>query len=114
MDRYWYHVLLRGAVKHGEKLEKNLKSKVPDIGLGTTISEESRTVKILGVTMNSSARLTIFYVLGFIMLAVIFVTFVFALPNRAPPTAVSAPSNAQAVPPTQPENPQHVSRTGEK
>jgi FMN phosphatase YigB (HAD superfamily) len=98
MDRYWYHILLKGAVKHAARIEDRLKVRVPDIALGKTISEVSGSVKILGVTMNSDKRLTNFYILGFLMLAVIFVSLVFAAPIRKP-------LDAPVTPPVQSDQP---------
>lgn len=80
MDRYWYHVLLKGAVAHGSKIEADLKNEVPDISLGQTISEVSGKVRIFRVTMNSSQRLMAFYVLGFFMLCTLFGTLLFSKP----------------------------------
>lgn len=85
MDRYWYHVLLKGAVKHAAKIERKYEDRIPGISLGKTISEESGKVKVAFVTMNSDKRLRNFYMLGFIMLAVVFSTLFFATPNPAQP-----------------------------
>lgn len=98
MDRYWYHILLKGAVTHAAKIEAELKDKVPDIALGGTISEVSGDVRILGMKMNSNRRLNSFYLLGFMMLAVVFMTLVFATPNRASPSpSVGSPSASPVV-----------------
>ncbi|MGZ2375984.1 FMN phosphatase YigB (HAD superfamily) [Sinorhizobium medicae] len=99
MDRFWYHILLKGAVAHARKIEEQLKDKVAGISLGKTITEVSGSVKIFGVTMNSDKRLTNFYLLGFAMLAVVFVSLVFASPsgpNLGGGSALSAP--LQSVP----------------
>lgn len=64
MDRYWYHVLLKGAVMHSSKIEKKYSSTIPGIELGQTISEVSGDVKILGIKMDSNRRLVAFYLLG--------------------------------------------------
>lgn len=94
MDRYWYHVFLRGAVKHAADIEEQFKDKIPGIGLGRTISEVSGAVRIFGLTMNSTTRLTSFYGLGFLMLVIVFFFLVFAKPDRPPVT-----SNVQGAPP---------------
>lgn len=105
MDRYWYHILLKGAVKHAGKIEDQLKDRLPGITLGKTISEVSGGVKIFGVTMNSDRRLTNFYILGFLMLAVVFVSLVFARPNRAPIGTVPVPgASATTQQQAQPDN----------
>lgn len=80
MDRYWYHVLLKGAVVHATKIETELKNEVPDISLGRTISEVSGAVRILGFKMNSNRRLSIFYILGFVMLGILFGALFFSQP----------------------------------
>lgn len=99
MDRYWYHVLLKGSVTHAGKIETELNEKVPGIGLGKTISEVSGTVRVLGFTMRSERRLNTFYILGFLMLAVVFVALMFATPNKqnaaSPPTASIPPATEQ-------------------
>src|SRR5262245_5945713 len=41
MDRYWYHRLLIGAVKHAEMIEEKYKVELPELGLGAKISERS-------------------------------------------------------------------------
>ena len=95
MDRYWYHIFLRGAVTHAGKIEDQLKASVPNIDLGHTISEVSGSVKILGIAMNSERRLTNFYMLGFIMLAIVFISLVLAVPNRLPTAPVSSATTMQ-------------------
>lgn len=87
MDRYWYHVFLKGAVKHASSIEKEFSGKIPGISLGTTISQVSGDVKILCWRTNSEKRLTIFYGVGFAMIAIIFLTLIVAKPQRphAPP-----------------------------
>ena len=74
MDRYWYHILLRGAVQHSAKIESRYGNRIFGLGLGITISSVSGNVKLLGFKVNSNRRLELFYGGGFIMLAIIFVT----------------------------------------
>lgn len=71
MDRYWYHVLLKGAVNHNMKVEAALTHRYPNISLGKTISEESSKVKIFGLKLNSNKRLNIFYLSMLIILFVL-------------------------------------------
>lgn len=68
MDRYWYHHLLKGAVRHGAKIEKRLggteeqPGEFPSIRLGTTISEESPLkLKLLPLELHSSGKVNVFY-----------------------------------------------------
>ncbi|HEX8165258.1 MAG TPA: HAD family hydrolase [Beijerinckiaceae bacterium] len=102
MDRYWYHILLRGAVAHAGIIEKQFADRIPGIGLGQSISQASGDVRFLGIKMNSNRRLTAFYVAGFLMLAVVLVSLLWAQPRiSAPPKpaqAVQAPAS-QTVPP---------------
>ncbi len=101
MDRYWYHIFLKGAVKHADKIEEQLKIRIPSINLGQTISDVSNSVRVFGITMDSDKRLTNFYLLGFVMLAVVFVSLVFATSNRPSlPAAQTATVPAQSVAPT--------------
>lgn len=94
MDRFWYHVLLKGAVTHAGKIEATYEGKIPGIGLGRTISEVSGKVRILGFTMNSNRRLAWFYVLGYLMLGVILMTLILATPSQH--TVSSTRANAPA------------------
>ncbi|GGB03544.1 hypothetical protein GCM10011491_34640 [Brucella endophytica] len=80
MDRFWYHVLLKGSVDHAAKLENILKDKFPGITLGGTISEKSGAVKIFGIYMSSIRRLNAFYGLGLAMLIVVGVALYMAIP----------------------------------
>jgi len=73
MDRHWYHVLLRGAVKHAAEIEDKYSVTIPGIGLGKTISKASQNVRIFCTSMDSEKRLVLFYRLGFAMLVVVFI-----------------------------------------
>lgn len=99
MDRYWYHILLKGSVHHAGKIEERYKDEIPEIGLGKTISSASGNVKILGITMNSDRRLTSFYCAGFFILVLLFVALLFAEPNRKP-TEPLHPGSAPAAAPS--------------
>ncbi|MGV1760814.1 HAD family hydrolase [Rhizobium sp. A22-96] len=99
MDYYWYHVFLRGAVKHASKIEKTFKDRIPGIDLGNTISEESRAVKIFGIfPTNSENRLKMFYCLGFVMIGVVFLTLLLATQAK-PATATPASTTSQSAAP---------------
>lgn len=41
IDRYWYHRLLVGSVKHGIEIEKRYKESLPEISLAEAIGRES-------------------------------------------------------------------------
>lgn len=57
MDRYWHHELLRGAVKHGKKIEKKLRKEIPSIALTYTIQKQSHA----SLDCTAGRKLTIFY-----------------------------------------------------
>jgi hypothetical protein len=78
MDRFWYHILLRGAVAHAAKIENQFAATIPGIGLGTSISEASQGVRFLCIKLDSNRRLSLFYVVGFLMLAIIFIVLLFS------------------------------------
>ena len=105
MDRYWYHILLKGSVIHAGKIEDKYKDEIPEIGLGKSISEASGKVKILGVTMNSDRRLTSFYALGAVILLAIFSILIFSHPTRTAgqlpaPTQTGGPATLPTAAPT--------------
>jgi hypothetical protein len=60
MDRHWYHRLLMGAVKHGEKIENSFKGIIPEIDLTNSISAAS-PAKILCFEIHSTRKMQIFY-----------------------------------------------------
>jgi hypothetical protein len=77
-DRYWYHPLLIGSVKHGSKLENELKKYLPEAGLTDAISDESPQTpskvefwaprkKATG-KMHSTDKLNGFYIIGAVAL----------------------------------------------
>ncbi|MER8570649.1 hypothetical protein NKH19_00660 [Mesorhizobium sp. M1338] len=41
IDRYWYHRLLVGSVKHGIAIEQQYKDEIPELSLSAKIGEES-------------------------------------------------------------------------
>jgi FMN phosphatase YigB (HAD superfamily) len=97
MDRYWYHILLKGSVQHAGKIEERYKDEIPEIGLGKTISSASGNVKIFWIKMNSDRRLTAFYSAGFFILGLLFLALLYAEPNRKfvdSQRPASAPANA--------------------
>ena len=95
MDRYWYHVFLKGAVQHARKIETDFAAKIPGIGLGKSISDVSSKVRILGIKTNSDRRLYWFYILGFLMLGTLFLTLFMSTPYQEPlvtlPSRVAPP-----------------------
>lgn len=92
IDKYGYHALLKGAVDHAGIIEKEYGSRIPGIGLGTTISKASQNVKFLGFRTDSNRRLFIFYSIGFLMLVVLLVGFLFSDVKKEPRTAKQTPT----------------------
>lgn len=50
VDRYWYHPLLKGAVRHGEEVEAEIKKRLGHAGMTAAITESS------GVTLRGPMR----------------------------------------------------------
>lgn len=63
MDRHWYHRLLKGAVAHGEMIEKRNRHLLPELDLTASISAVSPT-KLFGREIHSSGKMDLFYGLG--------------------------------------------------
>lgn len=82
MDRHWYHVLLKGAVDHSKQIETEYADKIPGIALGKTVSEASSNLRIWKWKVDSNRRLNLFYLLGFLMLSVVFFVLLNATPHR--------------------------------
>ena len=84
MDRFWYHILLKGAVDHSAKIEKQFRDIIPGIDLGATISQASSNVTLFGMRVSSNRRLELFYGLGVFLLILIFGCLLFTKPASAP------------------------------
>ena len=78
LDKFGYHTLLKGAVDHASEIERKYAIRIPGIGLGSSISQASQSVKFLGFKTNSTRRLNLFYGAGSIMLCVLFFGFIYA------------------------------------
>ncbi|MEU6111560.1 hypothetical protein ABZ853_24505 [Streptomyces albidoflavus] len=77
VDQIWYHRLLVGAVKHGEKLEDALRERLPEAGLTKSISEISPYEVKFGfgsVVIRSAAKMRIFYSIGGFSLVILAVS----------------------------------------
>lgn len=83
MDRHWYHVLLKGSVLHAASIEDKYKDSMPELSLGRTISKHSGEKSLLGIKFNSDRRLTAFYVVGLIVLVLVFAVLIFAKADKA-------------------------------
>lgn len=100
MDKHWYHVLLKGAVVHASKIENKYKEEIPELALGASISEASKNVTIFGRKVDSNKRLSIFYISGYVTLAVIAAMLIFSTASGgsiqgAAPSVDSKPSVQQ-------------------
>lgn len=94
-DGVWYHRLLRGAGAAAGPIEEKLKAVGIHAGLSTAIAESSHA-PWLRMTMNSTRKLNIFYVLGIVVLLVSAAGIV-ALSNAAPAALVEpVPANSTA------------------
>jgi phosphoglycolate phosphatase-like HAD superfamily hydrolase len=103
MDRFWYHILLRGAVSHASSLENQLNGRIPGIGLTNKISDASRSVRLFGFKVDSKRRLEAFYIIGFLMLAIVLISLMLAQPSRpiANPTPSSQSKPTEPIAPSQ-------------
>ncbi len=73
MDRWWYHLMLRGAVQHAATIEAKLKNKVPGIELTTSINKANKIYIFDKWSFGASRRIDFFYgvVSIFLILAII-------------------------------------------
>jgi hypothetical protein len=60
VDEHWYHRLLYGAVRHGQKVEDSLKGILPEISLTGSIGGHS-PFKIFRWEVHSVAKMRLFY-----------------------------------------------------
>jgi hypothetical protein len=80
MDRLWYHDLLKGAVDHGEKIEKSLKAELTEIVMLTTrISEASEKRKLFGLQLTSPRKMDMFYGIFALCLILIAIVLCFSI-----------------------------------
>jgi FMN phosphatase YigB (HAD superfamily) len=94
MDRFWYHNLLKGAVDHGMSIESRLKNELPDICLTAAIGKASPTA-IRGLKIRSSEKITIFYSVGLLLLALLALLAFF---SYQPPSKMGGPTTTSASP----------------
>ena len=83
MDRFWYHNLLVGAVKHGKFIEQKYESKLPELGLTESVGKESPHKLIFSKNkkIHSNQKFNIFF--GIFCLPLVFLT-VFSLFYKIP------------------------------
>lgn len=86
MDRYWYHNLLKGAVKQGMYIEKRLRRVLPESGLAGMISRTSPQKFPLVGTLGSSEKIDFFYLsVACVLLLLVLLLLATAEPVQAPP-----------------------------
>jgi len=80
LDRWGYHRLLYGAVKHGRYIEERLARTLPEITLARAIGRES-PIKIWRWTIHSARKIDMFYGLISLMLLVMIGFLLIARPG---------------------------------
>lgn len=65
-----YHILLKGAVKHGETIEELIMEKIPTISLTTAISKASREKKTWWEFRSIGRIRAFYYIVGVILLSI--------------------------------------------
>lgn len=75
MDRFWYHRLLYGAVRHGQFIEERFGDELSFLRLTRAIGDES-SIWFLGVRIRSPRKIDAFYGLfALLLLAAIYVVY---------------------------------------
>ena len=108
MDRFWYHRLLYGSIKHGQKIEERMGLSYPEIGLTKSIGEESALPmdeflnplkwlrKVFTFELHSKGKMDVFYGVIAIILILTAVVLLNVL-TPSPNSSSSSPSKAPAV-----------------
>jgi hypothetical protein len=129
MDRFWYHYLLVGAVKHGTRIEQRLKRVLLDIDLTNSISAAS-PIQIGTRQIHAARKMDIFYLTVAALLLVLMISLIFIptdqkktepdfiINNVMPGAARSEPpatnENANAAPATANHNANNAAPTNAK
>ena len=61
MDRWWYHRLLQGAVKHAQSIENQMRDIVPSLNLSNSIRKASPIPLSKKYSLRSDIRIDLFY-----------------------------------------------------
>ena len=99
MDRIWYHVLLIGAVKHGQDIERRWASKFPEILLTHKISEESPyKIPFMNKKLHSKDKFWIYYgmIALFMIIVAIWLFFGSSTTNKSSETRPEQNLNGQS------------------
>jgi len=84
MDRFWYHILLMGSVKHGSFIEKKYSKEFPEMGLTKAVSAESASQ-----ILHSKGRLNLFYFLIGVVLVGLFIVAIRFQPDHKQENPIS-------------------------
>ena len=121
IDRYWYHRLLVGSVKHAIEIEKKYKNDMPELSLSDAIGEESPYQPRGGVRwlanllvrhdkyretgkLHSDGKIELFY--KSVMLALVLMTIMlaflggFTVDIKTPPAKATLATTAEPAPAT--------------
>jgi phosphoglycolate phosphatase-like HAD superfamily hydrolase len=94
VDEHWYHRLLYGAVRHGQKVENSLRGILPEITLTDSIGRQS-PFKMFGWEVHSIAKMRLFYgTVGFAIIA--FGILIIWAENRPPARDAVKPVSVQS------------------
>lgn len=111
-DRYWYHPLLLASVRHGEQLERELRTVLPQVGLTLDISEGSPSKPPIlwfwrKEKLHSSDKLLYFYVVGgaVLLLAALLLQIASLIPATSPTSGVNTPQVVCCTASTSPKEP---------
>jgi hypothetical protein len=99
MDRFWYHRLLYGAVKHAVSIEKRWEKELPELRLTGSIGDES-PVTVFGKKLRSSRKIDLFYAIVFGLTLIMASTVQWGTSGRSRIVAQPAPTATQAPIPT--------------
>jgi hypothetical protein len=88
MDLFWYHPLLIGSVRHGLRLEKLHKDRLPELALTTTIRDEAQRQ-----TIHTASRITTFYLSGILLQGLFAAAVSFSYPSLIPPKDQTQPQS---------------------
>jgi hypothetical protein len=96
MDRYWYHPLLLGSVRHGEHIEKLMNRTLPTIALTSVIGTESGGA---GLSKRRSSRwMMIFYGAIAIVLVGLALALLFGQGNKISQTTTTPSIDGHTAP----------------
>lgn len=126
IDRYWYHRLLVGSVKHAIEIEKKYKNDIPELSLSDAIGEESPYQPRGGVRwlanllvshdkyretgkLHSDGKIELFYKSVMLALTLTMIMLAFlggvTVDKKTPPAQATPATTAEPAPATPPAPP---------